>query len=319
MTLTQLKCLCEVVDQGLNLSRAAAALHTSQPAVTKMVRALEGELGLTLLVRSGPRIVGVTDQAREVIGLARRVLQDVDNLRLVAGDALETPRGALRIGTTHLHARYALVDVVRELVRDYPQVELSLFEGTPSQVADWTRAGEVDVGIATAPDKVPRELVKLDAYPIHRCIIAPEGHPILRNKRPTLSDLGQYRLVAYDRRFRTGRIEGAFESAGIVPRIAMRATDADIIKTYVSAGLGVAVIQEMAFDPSVDTAIRKLNADHLFLVSRAYMLLRRDRHVNRYLQNLIERLTQGAIDSRPEPTAPQQALHRVGSSSKSGV
>lgn len=291
MTLTQLKCLCEVVDQGLNLSRAAVALHTSQPAVTKMVRALESELGLTLLMRSGPRIVGVTDQAREVIGLARRVLQDVDNLRLAAGDALERPVGALRIGTTHLHARYALVNVVRKLVRDYPEVELSLFEGTPSQVVDWTCSGDVDVGIATPLDRIPPELMKLDAYPIHRIIIAPVGHRILRTKRPTLAELGKYRLVAYSRRFRTGRIEGVFEAAGIIPRIAMRATDADIIKTYVSAGLGIAVIQAMAFDRNIDTTIRQLNADHLFPVSRASVLLRHDRYVNRYLQNLIEALT----------------------------
>ncbi|MGZ8212609.1 MAG: LysR family transcriptional regulator, partial [Burkholderiales bacterium] len=53
MTLQQLRVLCEVADRGLNFSRTAAALNTTQPAVSRIIRSLEQEMGTELMIRSG--------------------------------------------------------------------------------------------------------------------------------------------------------------------------------------------------------------------------------------------------------------------------
>ena len=63
MNLTQLRYLRGIAEQGFNISRAAAALHTSQPGISKQIQLLEREIGVEILVRRGNRIVGVTDAA----------------------------------------------------------------------------------------------------------------------------------------------------------------------------------------------------------------------------------------------------------------
>src|SRR5262245_60029982 len=129
MTLKQLRCLCQVVDQGLNLSRAARALNSSQPAVTKMIRAMEQELGFEILIRTGPRIVSVTQSGQEVLSRARQVLLDIDNLRLAASDSSSQPTGALRIAATPICARQVLCDKIRSFSRRFPEVDITLMVG----------------------------------------------------------------------------------------------------------------------------------------------------------------------------------------------
>ena len=61
MKLQQLKYLTEVAKRGLNVSEAAEVLHTSQPGVSKQIRALEEELGVQVFVRHGKRLVEITE------------------------------------------------------------------------------------------------------------------------------------------------------------------------------------------------------------------------------------------------------------------
>ena len=67
MKLQQLRCLTEVARRGLNVSEAAEALHTSQPGVSKQIRALEDELGVQVFVRHGKRLVSVTEPGKAVV------------------------------------------------------------------------------------------------------------------------------------------------------------------------------------------------------------------------------------------------------------
>ncbi|GAA4325824.1 HTH-type transcriptional regulator CysB [Pigmentiphaga soli] len=288
MTLQQLRCFCEVVNQGLNLSRAARVLHTSQPAITRMIRGLEDELGVQLLMRLGPRIAAITEEGQQVLGFALQILQDVRNIKLAAGDKRNAGTGLLRVGTTNLQARHALVDVARRFVEAYPEVSLTMAQGTPAEVADWVSRGMVDVGVSTLPAELPRNVVRFEAYAIHRCIIAPRGHAILKKRRPSLAQLAQNRLIMYDNQLDTGAVvRKAFDAAGIFPRITLRTTDAGLVKDYVAAGLGIAVIQTMAFDAARDTALGMVMAGHLFPPSTAWITVRRDQFLRGFMIDFI--------------------------------
>ena len=76
MNLIQLRYLRGIAEQGFNISRAAAALHTSQPGISKQIQLLERELGVAILVRRGNRIVGVTEPGQAILNVARRMLGD---------------------------------------------------------------------------------------------------------------------------------------------------------------------------------------------------------------------------------------------------
>ncbi|HNM22980.1 MAG TPA: CysB family HTH-type transcriptional regulator [Rhodocyclaceae bacterium] len=275
MKLQQLRYLVEIQRRGLNVSEAAQALYTSQPGISKQVRLLEDELGIVIFERSGKRFVGVTEPGRAVLTIAERILQEAENLRRVGADFAGGDSGRLVLAATHTQARYALPVAVRDFVAQHPRVKLELHQGSPTQIAEWVVGGDADLAIATEALDQYGQLVTLPVRQWSHCVIAPEGHAVLRQPL-SLSNLANWPLITYDTAF-TGRsrINRAFERQGLTPNIALTALDADVIKTYVSLGLGLGIISALAFDPARDAGLVALDAAHLFESNTTRLALRR--------------------------------------------
>lgn len=278
----------------LNISDAAAALHTSQPGISKQIKLLEEELGIDIFVRNGKRIVSLTEPGRTVLAIARRMLLETDNLKHVGQEFRQQGSGNLTIATTHTQARYALPPVVKAFTQAHPAVRLGLHQGNPTQIAEQVLSGEADVGIATESLALYDELVTLPCYEWHHCVVVPPGHPLLNEKRLTLKKLAPYPLITYDFAF-TGRnkINQAFRAAGIEPNIALTAIDADVIKTYVELGLGVGIVAQMAFIPERDRHLRMIDAGHLFEPSTTRIAIRRNQYLRGYTYDFIELFAPG--------------------------
>jgi LysR family cys regulon transcriptional activator len=301
MKLQQLRYLVEVAQRGLNVSEAAAALYTSQPGISKQIKLLEDELGVIVFERSGRRLTAVTEPGRAVLEIAERILRDAENIRRVGEEYAGGDSGSLIIATTHTQARYALPGVVKNFVDRHPRVRLSLRQGHPTQIAEWALKGEADIAIATeALDQYP-QLLMLPCYQWVHCVIAPDGHPILGEKPLSLTALARWPLITYDSAFAgRSRINKAFELAQLTPNVVLTAIDADVIKTYVSLGLGLGIIASMAFDAARDTGLQALPAEHLFGSNTTRIGLRRGNHIRRYEYDFIElfapQLTRKAVD-----------------------
>ena len=179
MKLQQLRYLIEVARCGLNVSEAAEVLYTSQPGVSKQIKLLEDELGVIVFERSGKRLTAITEPGKRVLEIAERILREADNIKRVGEEFAGGDTGRLAIATTHTQARYALPSVVKIFVERHPKVRLSMHQGSPTQIAEWTIRGEADIAIATeALDQYP-QLVMLPCYQWGHCVVAPDGHPIL--------------------------------------------------------------------------------------------------------------------------------------------
>ncbi len=301
MTLLQLRALCQVIDSGLNLSRAAQALHTTQPAMTRMVRSLEHELGTELLVRSAKRICGITTQGEQVVARARRILHEIHDLALIARDEVEPAIGEMRVGTTHTYARYGMVDLVRRFTERYPNVDLNLCQGTQVEIVRWVAQGEIDIGIGATPRTLPPNVLALDAHPIKRCIVAPARHPILKIKRIALKDIAAYPIVAHDENNETGALLRAeMARAGLTPHIVVNAKDSDVVLRYVAAGIGIALLPTLVLEHEKHRQIRALDAGHLFAPSMAKICLRKGAYLRTFTYDFIAmvapRWTKGEID-----------------------
>lgn len=295
MNIQQLRYLHEIAKRGLNVSEAAAALFTSQPGVSKQVRLLEEELGITVFERSGKRLTGITEPGRQVLAIVERMLQDAGNLKRVGAEYAGEDSGSLAVATTHTQARYLLPPVVKRFMERYPRVRLRLHQGNPPQVAAWVACGEADIGIATeALDRLP-QLLTLPCYQWSHIVIVPHGHALLERCADTLAGtltlgmLADWPLITYDPTF-TGRtrIDQAFERAGITPNIVLTAVDSDVIKTYVELGLGVGIIAAMAFDSARDAALAAIAAGHLFATNTTRLGIRRGNWLRGFDYDFIE-------------------------------
>ncbi|MEI8384476.1 MAG: HTH-type transcriptional regulator CysB [Nitrosomonadaceae bacterium] len=288
MKLQQLRYLCEVASQGLNLSKAAKTLHTSQPGISKQISLLEDELGVDIFVRNGKRVVKVTPPGQVIIEIAERMLRDAKNLKLVGQEFTNEASGSLTIATTHTQARYALPSAIKRFTLRYPKVKLILRQGSPTQIAKLVTSGEADIAIATEAIELFDELVMLPCYQWNRCIITPPRHPLLKLERLTLEDIVKYPIITYDFAF-TGRtkINQAFAAKNLTPNVVLTAIDADVIKTYVELGLGIGILAQMAFEPSRDKHLRSIDASHLFEPSTTRIGITRNSYLRGYVYDFI--------------------------------
>ena len=288
MNLQQLRYVSEVARRGLNVSEAAAALHTSQPGVSKQIRGLEEELGTPIFVRHGRRFTAVTDAGREIVATIDRILAQVANLKSVGEEFAHTSRGTLTVAVTHTQARYALPSVVTAFKKRYREVKLKLLQGNPQQLARLVVDGEADLAIATEALVEYPELVTLPCYQWHHCVVVPEGHPLARVKPLTLEAIARYPLVTYDPTF-AGRtsIDRTFAARGLAPEVALTALDSDVIKSYVALGLGVGIISARAFRKAKDEGLRALDCAHLFPTQTTRLAYKRGAYLRTYTVEFI--------------------------------
>ena len=247
MNLHQFRFVQEAARRNLNLTEAAKALHTSQPGVSKAIIELEEELGVDIFARHGKRLKRITEPGQHVLKSIELILREVGNLKRIGEQYSAEDSGTLSIATTHTQARYVLPEKVAALRAAFPKVNVSLHQGAPDQVARMLIDEVAEIGIATESLAAYAELVTLPCYEWQHMLVLPTDHPLARRERITLEDVAQEPLITYHPSF-TGRtkIDHAFTTRKLTPRIALEAIDSDVIKTYVRLGLGVGIAAEMA-------------------------------------------------------------------------
>ncbi len=293
MNLHQFKFVQEAVRRNLNLTDTAKALHTSQPGVSKAIIELEDELGVEIFARHGKRIKRITEPGTHVLKSIDIILREIHNLKRIGEQFSNQDSGTLSIATTHTQARYVLPEPVAKLRQAYPKVNISLHQGSPTQVAEMLLNDAADIGIATESLTQFEDLVSMPCYEWQHVLVMPKGHPLAALERIRLEDLVQHPLVTYHPTF-TGRsrIDVAFGNRGLKPNIVLDAIDSDVIKTYVGLGMGVGILAQMAVDKDgvgPDMVMRP--AGYLFGSNVARVAFKRGAYLRLYVLRFAELLS----------------------------
>ncbi len=308
MNLQQFRYLREAVRQKMNLTAAARTLHTSQPGVSKAIIELEDELGVSVFARHGKRILGLTPPGQQVLDAAERIMTEIDNLKKLARDYAGSPEGTLRLATTHTQARYVLPPIVQRFAEKYPEVRLKLLQGNPPQIAAMLAAGQADVGMATETLAEAPGLKSIPVFEWEHMVGVTKPHPLVRFakhcERLTLKELAKYPIVTYEAHFSgRSRIDAAFAAAGIEPSIVLEAIDADVIKTYVLAGMGVGIVADLATQNHTEELVA-LKCGHLFGRNTTRLAVKQGAYLRGFVYAFIELVAPGWDRRRLE-----QAFH----------
>jgi LysR family cys regulon transcriptional activator len=292
MNFNQLRFVRETVRRNFNLTLAAEALHTSQPGVSKSIIEFEEELGFPIFVRHGRRLTALTEPGRAILPMIERLLLEAENLKRTGKDFAAQEQGDLTIATTHTQARYTLPRIVQAFRAAHPGVRLALLQGSPRQLAEMVLRDEADVAIATESIADMDGLVSLPCFTWQHVAIVPRGHPLIaqtKGKPLTLEVLARFPIVTYDAAF-AGRtkIDEAFAVRKITPDVVLAAIDADVIKTYVEAGLGVGIVANIAYDAERDASLVAVPAGHLFGSQVTHLAIKRGATLRAYVHHFIE-------------------------------
>ena len=292
MNLHQFRFVQEAARRNLNLTEAAKALHTSQPGVSKAIIELEDELGVDIFARHGKRLKRVTEPGQHVLKSIEIIMREVGNLKRIGEQYSAQDSGTLAIATTHTQARYVLPVPVARLREAYPKVNISLHQATPHEVARMVIDEVVEIGMATESLADYPDLVTLPCYEWQHVLVLPPAHPLAGKERIGLEDIAHEGLITYHPSFTgRGKIDQAFATRKLQPRIVLEAIDSDVIKTYVRLGLGRCIVAEMSVrdDPVVDLVVRPVG--HLFGQSVARVAFKRGAYLRNFVYRFAELLS----------------------------
>ena len=289
MNVRQLRYLQEIATNGFSVSKAAKALHTSQPGVSQQIIALERELGMTIFMRDRKRLVGLTPHGVEVVARVQAALLELDSINKLASSVATSDAGQLVIATTHTQARYVLPEVLQQFAAEHPGVRVTLQHGSPVQIEQALISGAADFGVTPYAGGAGRDIIALECRRSRRIVLAPRDHPLLGKRRCSLSQIAQYPLVTFEQSVAArDAVLGVFEAAGLAPSVILSAIDADVVKACVERGLGLAIVTEVAYDPLRDTGIGQLKTSDLFPPGVTSVVVHRRRHLQPHAFDFIE-------------------------------
>ena len=265
--------LFAAVAQHRSFSRAAAALHLSQPAVSKGVREFEAQVGAALLERgvggvrpteAGMRLM---EQAQALFAAERAAEEELDALR-----GLE--RGTLAIGASTTIATYLLPTLVGAFHRDHPAIELRLTSANTQNIAELLVARQLDLALVEGPTRSfnlvvepwRREELVLIAAPDHRLIRAP-SRSVLRSLENEIF------LIREPGSGTREVVAAALAAHGIRPRSTIEIGGTEAIKQMVAAGFGVAIVSAAAAADQIALGRLAIVRPRSFVVNRQLVRL----------------------------------------------
>ncbi|MFA7945096.1 transcriptional regulator CynR [Pseudomonas brenneri] len=222
MLLRHIRYLLAVADHR-NFTRAAEALHVSQPTLSQQIKQLEETLGAPLLDRSG-RTVSLTDAGQAYVRFARLALQDLQAGTRAMHDVQNLSRGNLRLAMTPTFTAYLIGPLLAQFYRLYPGISVSVEEMTQDRLEHALTEDLLDIGLGFTGEHMP-DIACQALFVEALSLVASASHPTLSRKQwLKLADFQQQPLVLLNAGFATRRyIDDYCRTLAIKPQIAMEA------------------------------------------------------------------------------------------------
>lgn len=246
-----------VVDHQ-SFSEAAEALHLTQPAVSKRLASLEGQIGSTLIER-GQRTLNLTEAGRRLLPYARRILDELHNARLDLSAASGRIGGRLSVIASHHIGLHHLPAWLRRFNRDYPDVALELQFMDSESAFDHLKRRTCELALVTLNDAMDRQFDIKAQWLDPMVFVVGKTHPLAGETDPGLAQLAEYNALLPDTRTATYRvISRLFMAEKLTLRPQMPTNYLETIKMMASVGLGWSVLPSSM----VDTTLKVLEIDH---------------------------------------------------------
>lgn len=242
MELYQLGYFIEIARQR-NFTRAAERLHMAQPALSQQMKNLEAELGTALLIR-GRKETQLTAAGKAFLPRAEALISQAEAAKAVVADVTNLRGGRLVIAAIPSVSAGLLPGVIRLFSKLHRKVELQLIEDSSERVSASVASGLADIGFLQLPaSKATFETQSLFTEPF--VLLASKSHAIAKQNEVLLKQLAAESFIFYKGRARDTALE-ACRKAGFEPRIACESGELETVRALVAAGLGLAVVPQLA-------------------------------------------------------------------------
>lgn len=296
------------VAEEKNFTRAAARLHLAQPSLSRQIRNLEEELGVTLLKRTKGGIT-ITAAGQEYLAQVRKLLADSAAAIRMTQAVARSERRQLVIGSVEPPlASGLLARILKAFTATHPDVRLETREYVSLEQHRYITARELDAGFVYRP---PEDASLFDSITVleNRHVAAlPSKHPLLQKRELFLRDLAGEPFIQFPRWLWPERVDAIAQKcteAGFTMRVVQEAQPMHNLLNLVGRGFGVAIIPDPICWPSACVEFRKIQD---FDLSAAFHLTWLRSNHSKLLRGFIEIVRQVASNAKSDYES-NQATH----------
>ena len=273
-----------------SFTKAAAATFRTQSALSQQIKALERELDCHLFERIGKRKLRLTSAGERFFTFAKSVLENYDSLVEDLNKLGGFHKGRLGIAAPFTTLYHLLPEVLKEYIKHFPQVELTILDRSQQTVIELIRGGDVDFGLVLESE-VPGDLTSFRWKRVETVLMTPPGHPLAEAKRLTLEKLAKYPLILppKDLKFTCRRmLEERFQKLGLDYQIVMESSNVELTSLYVEMGLGISFATVVIDLPALkQRKLEFLPMDQLFKPDYIAAVMRRDRTLSTHKSSFL--------------------------------
>lgn len=283
--LKQLRAFIHVAQTG-SISKAADKLFLSQPSISLQVKALEEEVQTILFERRGPKIK-ITPAGKILYDISLPLIEGMDSLK----ESFSAQMGQIDTGTLSIAAGestilYILPKFVTAFNKLYPNIRLNLRNVTGRDGMSLLRSDEADFAVGSMIERV-EDMNYFPIFTFDPVLIAPKDHPLSQKEKLTLRDISPYGLILPPRHLSTWRmVKTAFEQRNIPYKVTLEAGGWEVIKKYVSMGLGISIVTDICLNGSEDLCAIPLDD---YFPKRSYgVVTRKGKHISPQARSFFE-------------------------------
>jgi DNA-binding transcriptional LysR family regulator len=245
MKLRQLDMLLAVADSG-GYGKAGANLNMSHTAIHRHIRLLERDIGSRLLVKIG-RQVQLTDTGNIVVEFARRVNNEMSEVKRRVEEANNFGGGTLSVGTGTNTLRMFLLPIIKRFKAEFPRVELRLITAPGDVVLAELQNGSLDLGVIATHRQlsISSQILYTELYRDEVFLAVSKRHPYAQRRSITLAEAAELPLIVLPKGSRIRQTqELMFQQAGLVPTIVMELENQEAIEDMVAMNMGAAFLSK---------------------------------------------------------------------------
>ncbi|WP_101675828.1 HTH-type transcriptional activator IlvY [Alloalcanivorax mobilis] len=240
------------VAETLHFGRAAERCHLSPSALSRAIKQLEAELGVTLFQRDN-RSVQLTREGLRFQQYARETLSNWDSLRHAMQESGRELQGELSMYCSVTASYSFLYDILSTFRHDYPRIEIKLHTGDPAHAVERVMSGREDISIGARPDTLPRGVAFRPILRSPLLFIAPADQPRLEESLSGPASAQAWReipMILSEQGLARQRADEWFKALGLRPLIYAQVSGNEAIVSMVSLGFGVGVAPRIVLDNS---------------------------------------------------------------------
>ena len=277
-----------------NFTRAAARLAISQSTLTVQIRNLEQTLGVRLFDRNR-RQVSLTSAGRELITPIDDIVERIDSLVALTQDVSALRRGVVTIAALPSIASSALPPAVAAFVAANPGIKVRIHDVVAQRIIELVKAGDVDFGVGSLIRK-DRELVVEPLWTDEMRLFVDRRHALAARRSVRLGDLRQIPLILTTRDSSARQLfDKAADRAKMVFTPAFEAHYMSTALALARAGLGAAVLPELAIKPLLDSQLVALPIRQPTVQRKVVLIVKAGRSLPKAAELMVERLRSAAL------------------------